>query len=86
MRSRAGDWALDVARAGNIARGVVLLLLAYGVVRTAVDHRPSAAGGVDSSLQILNALPQGALLLGATAAGLVAYGIYQLLHARYARV
>ena len=86
LRSRAGNWALDVARAGIIARGVVLLLLAYGVVRAAVDHRPSAAGGLDASLQILNALPQGALLLGATAAGLIAYGIYQLLHARYAQV
>ena len=39
-----------------------------------------------TSLAILNSLPSGSVLLGATAAGLLAYGAYQLLHARYARV
>jgi hypothetical protein len=33
---------------------------------------------------VLNAMPQGTLLLAAAAAGVFAYGIYQLLHARYA--
>jgi hypothetical protein len=86
LRRRAGTWAPGVARAGIGARGVILVLLAYGVVRAALEHRPSDAGGMDSSLQILNALPQGTWLLGATAAGLLAYGVYQLLHARYAHV
>lgn len=86
LRQNAGDWALLVARAGIGARGVVLVLLAYGVVRAAMAHRPSAAGGMEASLWILNSLPQGTLLLGVTAAGLLAYGIYQLLHARYAHL
>ena len=56
------------------------------MIRAALDHRPSAAGGMDSSMSILNTLPQGTLLLGAAAAGVLAYGIYQLLHARSAHV
>jgi len=84
LRSRAGTWALDVARVGIVARAVVLLLLAMGIVRAAIVHRASAAGGMDASLRILSAMPQGTVLLAATATGLLAYGIYQLLHARFA--
>ena len=86
LRRQAGEWALHVARGGIGARGVLLVVLAFGVVRAALSHRASAAGGMDASLLILNTLPQGTLLLGAAAAGVLAYGIYQLLHARYAQV
>jgi hypothetical protein len=86
LRTGAGEWALQLARIGVIARGLVLVLLGVGVIRAAIAHRPSEAGGIDSSLVILSSMPQGALLLGATAAGLFAYGVYQLLHARYARL
>jgi len=86
LRRRAGEWALHVARGGIGARGVLLVLLGVGLVRAGLAHRASEAGGMDSSLLILNTLPQGTLLLGAAAAGVFAYGIYQLLHARYAEV
>jgi hypothetical protein len=86
LRRSAGAWALDVARAGIIARAVVLIVLAIGVARAALAHRASAAGGMDASLVLLDSLPSGAFFLGATSAGLIAYGVYQLLHARYARL
>jgi hypothetical protein len=86
LRRAAGAWALDVARAGIIARALVMVILAIGVVRAALAERASAAGGMDTSLLLLNSLPSGRLVLGATAAGLLAYGIYQLLHARFAQV
>ena len=73
-----------MARAGIGARGVLLVLLALGLVRAALARRASEAGGLDESLMILNTMPQGSLLLGAAAAGVLAYGVYQLLHARYA--
>ena len=86
LRSRAGEWALQVARSGIGARGVLVLLLGVGLVRAALEHRTSEASGIDRSLVILNSLPQGTLLLALAAAGVFAYGIYQLLHARYARL
>jgi uncharacterized protein DUF1206 len=86
LRSRAGDWAMHVARGGIGARGVLLVLLALGVVRAGMSRRASEAGGMDAALWILNTMPQGTLLLGAAAAGVFAYGIYQLLHARYATI
>ena len=86
LRSRAGEWALTVARSGIGARGVILVLLGYGLIHAAIAHSPREADGMRASLSVINALPQGTLLLGATALGLIAYGIYQLLHARYGRV
>jgi uncharacterized protein DUF1206 len=86
LRRGAGEWALQVARAGIVARALVLVLLAVGVIRAGLAHRASDAGGMDASLTVLHSLPQGAFLLGAAAAGLFAYGVYQLLHARYARL
>ena len=84
LRANAGDWALHVSRFGIVARALILVLLGIGVIRAGIAHRASAAGGFDSSLVILNSLPEGGLLLGATALGLLAYGVYQFLHARYA--
>jgi len=86
LRQRAGEWALQLARAGIVARALVLFLLAVGVIRAGLIHRASVAGGMDASLVILNSMPQGTFLLGATAAGLLAYGVYQFLHARFATV
>lgn len=86
LRRRAGAWAMPVARGGIGARGVLMIMLAAGLLRAATARRPSAAGGLDTSLSLLNTLPQGALLLAVAAAGMVAYGIYQLLHARYADI
>jgi hypothetical protein len=86
LRRKAGDWALNVARAGIASRGVLLVLLAYGLVSAAMEQSPAQAAGMGTSLALINAMPQGALMLGATAGGLMAYGVYQLLNARYARL
>ena len=86
LRRCAGQWAVEVARGGIGARGVLLLLLAVGLVRAALARRASAAGGLDASLVILNTMPQGTFLLAAAATGVLAYGVYQLLHARYAHL
>ena len=86
LRRRAGDWAVQVARGGIGARGVLMVVLAIGLVRAGLVRRASEAGGLDASLWVLNAMPQGTVLLGAAAAGVFAYGIYQFMHARYAPV
>ena len=85
LRRSAGKWALHAARGGIAARGVLLAVLGLGLVRAGMKHRASEAGGLDESMVILNTLPQGTLLLAAAAAGVLAYGVYQLLHARYAQ-
>ena len=86
LRRCAGEWALRAAEGGIAARGLLLAVLGLGLVRAAMKHRASEAGGLDASMVLLNTLPQGTFLLAAAAAGVLAYGVYQLLHARYAQL
>jgi hypothetical protein len=88
LRSEAGNWAVDLSRFGIGSRAVVFGLLGWAVVVAGWSRDPSEVGSVAESLRTLAEQP-GALgrwLFGATAAGLVAYGFYEMIHARYLRI
>jgi hypothetical protein len=55
-------------------------------MRAAIERRSSEAHGYEESLWTLFAQPSGSWILGAVAAGLVCFGIFQLFHAKYARL
>jgi hypothetical protein len=82
---REAPWVLPLGRAGIGARGVILMMMGFALARAGFGHRPSDAGGYRDSLVTLFTQPYGAWLLGAIASGLICFGIFQLLHARYAR-
>ena len=68
---------------GYVTLGVLSLLVGYSVVRVAVEYDPSEAGGWDKALRLLAVLGEGPWLLGAAAVGLILYGFYFVLLARY---
>jgi hypothetical protein len=68
---------------GHIARFVVLALVGAFAIKAAVDYNPQQAVGLDGALQKLAHESYGSFLLGITAAGLVAYGIFCFVDARY---
>lgn len=76
-------WGARVGTVGHLARGVVFGLIGIFVTKAAVDYNPKDAIGLDGALQKLAAASYGPYLLGLTAAGLVAYGLYCLVDARY---
>ncbi len=76
-------WGCRAGVAGHLARGVVFMLIGVFVVKAAVDYSPKDAIGLDGALQKLAQASYGPLLLGVTAAGLVCYGVYCLVDARY---
>lgn len=86
MSATERRWAIRVGRAGIFARAVVLLIVGGGIVKAGLARRPSEAGGVGEALHDLASQPYGTLLLAIVAAGLVAYGVYQLVEARYRRI
>ncbi len=86
LRSRAGAWAVNVARGGIGARGVVLILFGYALVRAGLAHNANHASNMGVSFGLLTLLPHGTLMMALIAAGVIAYGAYQLLHARYAQL
>ena len=75
-----------LARFGFAARAVVFLIIGHYLVRSALEHDPREAEGMNSAFVTIGQRPYGALLLAAVAVGLVAYGMYQLVNAKYRRM
>jgi len=86
MSRRAQEVAIAVGRFGIAARGVVFFLLGYGILQAALHVDPNQAKGMDGALATLGQQPFGSLLLGVVALGLVAFGIYSMLCARWIRI
>jgi hypothetical protein len=75
-------WGQRAGVVGHVARGVVFGLIGIFAVKAAVDYNPKDAIGLDGALQKLAHASYGPWLLGLTAAGLVAYGVFCLVDAR----
>jgi Domain of Unknown Function (DUF1206) len=75
-----------LARFGVAARGVVFGLVGWFLVRAALKHDWHRASGFDGALRALARHDHSAWLLGIVAFGLIAYGLYQLVQARYRRI
>jgi hypothetical protein len=84
LSAEAGRWLIAVSRVGIAARGVVFVAIGWLFVRAATRHDPSEAGGIGEALRTLGAL--GKWPFAAIAVGLIAYGAYQLVNARYRRI
>lgn len=85
--AQVGPWVGRVARilgsVGCWSRAAVFALVGGFVVHAGVTFDPSDAKGLDASLRSLARTAYGPALLGVVAVGLVAYGIYCVLEARY---
>jgi hypothetical protein len=68
---------------GHCARFVVFALIGVFALKAAVDYNPQDAVGLDGALQKLAHESYGEVLLGLTAAGLLAYALYCFVDARY---
>jgi hypothetical protein len=86
MRVRTREFLIRAARAGLAARGVVFLIIAYFLARAAMDYNPGEARGLQGALEALRSQSYGPLLLGAVALGLIAYGLFEIVKARYRRI
>lgn len=70
---------------GTTARGLVFGLAGALVIDAAVTFRPGKSKGLDGALRALAGEPYGQLLLGVVAAGLLAFGLYGLTAAKWAK-
>jgi hypothetical protein len=75
-----------VGVAGFVARGVVFSLIGGFLIRAAYQYDPKEAVGIDGALGELAQASYGPFLLGLTAAGLFAFGLYSFVEARYREV
>lgn len=75
-----------LARTGYVARGAAYLPLGVYVVVAGWHARASEVRSFGSSLEALRQQPGGPWLLGATALGLVAFGAFAFIEARFRRI
>lgn len=84
IEQEGGAWLIVVSRIGIAARGLVFMAIAWLVGLAGLREDASQSGGVDQGLDVFAGL--GRIPLIAIGAGLIAYGVYQLLSARYRRI
>ncbi len=81
----ARPWVERIAKLGLAARGVVFLLIGFFLAQAGWRADSSEAKGLGGALATLAQQPQGPWLLGITALGLICYGLYCAVIARYGR-
>ena len=86
MSATEDKWATRLGRMGYAARGVVFAVVGVFLIVAAVTTDPEQARGLDGALATLAEQPWGWLVLGTVAVGLLAYGIYNFVQARYRRM
>jgi hypothetical protein len=79
----AERWGGRAGVVGHCARFVVFALIGAFAIKAAVDYNPQDAVGLDGALQKLAHQSYGQVLLGLTAAGLIAFAAFCLVDARY---
>jgi hypothetical protein len=82
----AKRWGTRVGVVGLAARMVVFVLIGIFLVKAALDYNPKDAVGLDGALQRLASHSYGHVLLAIVAIGLVAYGAFCFVDARYRKV
>jgi hypothetical protein len=84
LRDPALGWVVGVSRFGIAARGVVFCLIGFFLARAASQHDAGQVGGIRESLRMVANIGRWPFVV--VALGLVAYGIYELVNARYRRI
>lgn len=79
-------WTRRSGRLGYAARGVVFGIIGVFLVLAALQSDPNQARGLGDALGTLARQPFGPYLLGVVALGLIAYGLFMFVVARYRRI
>jgi hypothetical protein len=83
MSAQARRWVTRIGVFGLLARAVVFGLIAWFFFKAAADYDASKAQGLDGALRKLARENYGHWLLAVVATGLLAYGVFCVIQARY---
>jgi hypothetical protein len=86
MSAAEQRWGRRIGAIGLLARLVVFGLIGAFLIKAAAEYEPQEAVGLDGALRRVAEAPYGPVLLGTVALGLLCYGTYCFVEARYRRV
>jgi hypothetical protein len=81
---REAPWILPLGRLGTAARSVIIIVIGVTIARSGWRGRATDADGYREALTTIASFHP--WLLAAIGAGLLCFGLYQLCHARYAKL
>jgi hypothetical protein len=81
--SRAATVMLRAGKVGYVSRGIVWLITGYLLMLAALHFNSSEAGDTGKVFGVIENLSYGSYLLGLLAVGLVAYGCFNFVRAKY---
>ncbi|GAB2626825.1 DUF1206 domain-containing protein [Kocuria himachalensis] len=82
----AGSAVVWLGTAGYVAKGIALAVLGALLVLAAARSDPEQSTGLDGALKSLQEQPFGAWILGAVALGLIGYGAFMVVRAKFQRM
>jgi hypothetical protein len=83
---RTRSLTVQLSRFGIASRAVVFALVGVFLATAAIRTDPSRAKGLGEALGSVRAWSFGGVILGVIAVGLVAYGAYEMVEAKYRRI
>lgn len=86
MSAGERQWATRTGKIGLTARAIVYGIIGVFLLQASLQANASEARGLDGALKVLAQQDYGRWMLGLVAAGLVAYGFYCFVEARFRRV
>ncbi len=86
MSDTEKTWATHIGRFGLVAKGVVYNIIGFFLIQAARHSKSKRVRGLEGALDLLAQQSYGRWLLGIVAIGLIAYGVYYIVQARYRRM
>ncbi|HEV8605531.1 MAG TPA: DUF1206 domain-containing protein [Tepidisphaeraceae bacterium] len=86
LKTPTRKFFIFLSRFGLFARGILFGTIGLFLVIAAMRTNPREAKGIAAAMRALEQQPYGSLLLCAVALGLISYGFYQFLRAKYRRI
>lgn len=86
MSDTKKTWATYIGRLGLTARGVTYCIIGFFLIEAARQSKSNQVRGLNGALDSLARQPYGPWLLGSVAIGLIAYGVYYIVQARYREI
>jgi hypothetical protein len=83
MQAETRKWITRIGRIGFTARGIVWLIVGYFIIRAGSQSDASEVKGSQGAFGFLEQMSNGEWILLVVAIGVIAYGVFQFVKARY---
>ncbi|MFI7004638.1 DUF1206 domain-containing protein [Nocardia sp. NPDC050175] len=86
LEGNTGDLVRRLGMTGYVAKGLAVAAIGLLVILAVGQAQPDKAAGLDGALKTLGAQPYGVILLVVAGLGIITYGLYSFVMARYAKM